>query len=70
MSHVLERRTATILVTIAAAASVQRTSHSHVSLTRSLGLDDGRQHFVQLKAVAVRVSKGDESVKSIPFLKT
>ena len=68
MSHVLERRTATILVTIAAAASVQRTSHSHVSLTRPLGLDAGRQHFVQQKAVAVKVSK--ESVKNIPFLKT
>ena len=54
--HLLEHRTAITLVTIAAVDSVLRTSHSHVTLTRPLGLDAGSQHFALQKVVAARVS--------------
>ena len=56
VSHLLEPCIATILVTIAAAAIVLRTSRFHVSLTQPLGLDAGSQHFALQKAVAVKVN--------------
>ena len=40
---------------IAAAEIVLRSSHSHVSLTQSLGLDTGSQRFALQEAVAVQV---------------
>ena len=55
--HLLEPKTATTLLTIAAADFVLRTSHSHVFIvTQPLGLDTGSQHFALQKAVAARVS--------------
>ena len=61
MPHMLKPRIVTILLleTIAAAANVLRASHSHVPLTRPLGLDSGSQHFALQQAVAARVSGGD-----------
>ena len=41
---------------IAAVDIVLRASHSHVTLTRPLGLDTGSQHFALQKAVAAMVS--------------
>ena len=52
VSHLLEPRIATI-PTIAAAAIV---SCFHVSLTQSLGLEYGSQHFALQKAVVVKVN--------------
>ena len=54
--HLLESRTATTLVTIAAADFALRTSRSHVTLIQSLGLDTGSQLFALQKVVAARVS--------------
>ena len=45
--------------TNAAAANVLRLSDSHASLTKSLGLDAGSQHFALKKAVASKVSGGN-----------
>ena len=59
VSHLLEPRTAIIPVTVAAAASVLRASHSHVSLTQPLGLDSGCHHFALQKAAAARVGGDD-----------
>ena len=57
VSHLLEPQTAPTLITIiAVAASVQKTSHSHVSLTLPRALDSGARHFALHKAVAARVS--------------
>ena len=63
--HLLEasRTVPIMLVTIVAVANVLRASHSHVSLTRPLGLDSGIQHFALQKAVAVRVSGEVECVQ-------
>ena len=58
--HLLECRTATLLVTIAAVATVLRASRAHVSLTRPLGLDTGSQHYALQKAVALRVSQSQK----------
>ena len=63
--HLLEPWIATILLTIAAAASVLRASHSHVLLTQPLELDSGSQHFALQKAVAAKVSGGDSIVLSL-----
>ena len=62
MSHLLERRIATIKQTIVAVAIVLRALNSHVLLTQPLELDAGSQHFVLQKAVAVRVSDGDKEM--------
>ena len=51
--------TATMLVTIAAATSVQQDPLSHVNLTRPLGLDFGNGHFARQEAVAARVRFND-----------
>ena len=51
--------------TIAAAANVLRTSHSHVLLTQPLELDSVSQHFALQKAVAAKVSGGDSIVVSL-----
>ena len=60
VSHLLESRIATTLPTIAAAAFVLRTSHSHVLIvTQSLEPDSGSQHFALQQAVAARVSYDD-----------
>ena len=48
-----------MLVTIAAATSVQQDPLSHVNLTRPLGLDFGNGHFARQGAVAARVSFND-----------
>ena len=45
--------------TNAAATYVLRLSDSHASLTKSLGLDAGSQHFALKKAVAAKVSGGN-----------
>ena len=58
--HLLEPRIAITLPTIAAVAIVLTASPSLVSLTRSLELDSGNQHFALQKAAAAKVS-GDES---------
>ena len=59
VSHLLEPMIATMLSTIAAAAFVLRTSHSHVFIvTQPLELDSGSRHFALQKAVAVKVSGG------------
>lgn len=58
--HLLEPRIAITQPTIAAVAIVLTASHSLVSLTPSLELDSGNQHFALQKAVAAKVS-GDES---------
>ena len=50
--------------TNAAATYVLRLSDSHASLTKSLGLDAGSQHFALKKAVAAKVS--DEIFLSSP----
>ena len=49
-------------MTIAAAASVPRASHSHVSLTQPLGLDSGCHHFALQKAAAAKVSGEKKSL--------
>ena len=54
--HLLEPRSATILMTIAAAANALKTLHSHVLLTQPLELDSGRQHFALQQAVVAKVS--------------
>ena len=46
----------TAATTNVAATNVLRLSASHVSLTQSLGLDAGSQHFARKKAVAAKVS--------------
>ena len=58
--HLLEPRIAITRPTIAAVAIAQTASPSLVSLTRSLELDSGNQHFALQKAAAAKVS-GDES---------
>ena len=58
--HLLEPRIAITLPTIAAVAIVLTASPSLVSLTRSLELDSGNQHFALQNPVAAKVS-GDES---------
>ena len=58
--HLLEPRIVITLPTIAAVAIVLTASHSLVSLTRSLELDSGNQHFALQNPVAAKVS-GDES---------
>ena len=58
--HLLEPKIAVTRPTIAAVAIVLTASPSLVSLTRSLELDSGNQHFALQKAAAAKVS-GDES---------
>ena len=55
-----------MLVTIAAATSVQQDPLSHVHLTRPLGLDFGNGHFARQGAVAARVGFND-IVKCVCF---
>ena len=68
MFHALEPWIAIIgiiLPTIAAVAIVLTASHSLVSLTRSLELESGNQHFALQKAVAAKVSGGDSIAVSL-----
>ena len=64
--HLLEPRIAITRPTIAAVAIALTASPSLVSLTRSLELDSGNQHFALQKAVAAKVS-GDESCQNVSF---
>ena len=64
--HLLEPRIAITLPTIAAVAIALTASPSLVSLTRSLELESGNQHFALQKAVAAKVS-GDESCQNVSF---
>ena len=60
--HLPEQRIAIMLPTIAAAATVLRALHSLAhALIQPLRLDSGSRHFAQKKAVAVKVSGGENS---------
>ena len=67
VSHLLMIAIMTAATTNVAATNVLRLSASHVSLTQSLGLDAGSQHFARKKAAAAKVSGEKPIIKH--FLK-